>query len=246
MPKKLIYSVVTNQYDTIKPVKPYPGFDYWLFTDQENLEVEGWEIKTLPKSGSPIKQQRLVKINSFENTSNYDLTIYLDGNMEIIENPQLFLDRFYTGGFLTCEHPKRNTLKEEGKEIIRKKKDLPENVEKALEFALEMGYKDNLGLFETMVVVRDKSPEVEKLEQKWTEVFLRNSHRDQLSLPLASFLSRVTVQAIPRTELYKYFKRNRGHNVSLKFFKGQSSPKIGIWSQISNWLQKLSFNSGVN
>ncbi|MBN3582575.1 hypothetical protein JYB64_09255 [Algoriphagus aestuarii] len=238
MSKKLIYSVVTNQYDTIKPVKHFPGFDYWLFTDQGNLKVDGWEVKPLPKSSNPIKQQRLVKINSIENTPGYELTLYMDGNMEILENPQLFLDRFYTGGFLTCEHPKRSTLKEEGKEILRKKKDLPENVEKALSYAFEMGYQDDLGLFETMVVVRDKSPEVKKLEEKWTEIFNRNSHRDQLSLPLASFLSQVKVHAIPRAELFKYIKRNRGHNVSLKFFKGQKNPTQGIWARIANFFTK--------
>ena len=238
MAKKLVYSVVTNQYDTIKPVKQFPGFDFWLFTDQENLKVDGWKIKLLPKSSNPIKQQRLLKINSFENTGGYDLTLYMDGNMEIIENPQLFLDRFYSGGFLTCEHPKRSTIKEEGREILRKKKDLPENVEKALSLALELGYQDNLGLFETMVVVRDKSPEVAKLEEKWAEIFKRNSHRDQLSLPLASFLSQVKIHAIPRIELFNYIKRNRGHNVSLKFFKGQSKSKNGVWYRILNWFSK--------
>lgn len=234
MTKKLIYSVVTNQYDSIKPIGEKYGFDFWLFTDQENLEVAGWEIKLLPKSDNPIKQQRLIKINSIENTPEYDLTLYMDGNMEIIENPQLFLDRFYTGGFLTCMHPKRSTIKEEGKEILRKKKDLPENVEKALSFALELGYQDDLGLFETMVVVRDKSPEVAKLEKKWTEIFNRNSHRDQLSLPLASFLSQVKIHAVSRIWLFKYIKRNRGHNVSLKFFNEKPKPKKGIWFRFRN------------
>lgn len=238
MTKKLIYSVVTNQYDSIKPIGEKYGFDFWLFTDQENLEVAGWEIKLLPKSDNPIKQQRLIKINSFENTSEYDLTIYMDGNMEIIENPQLFLDRFYTGGFLTCTHPKRSTIKEEGKEILRKKKDLPENVEKALSYALELGYQDDLGLFETMVVVRDKSPEVAKLEKKWTEIFNRNSHRDQLSLPLASFLSQVKIHTLSRTWLFKYIKRNRGHNVSLKFFNEKPKPKKGIWFRVRNLFSK--------
>lgn len=224
MSQKLVYSVVTNQYDSIKPVQSYPGFDFWLFTDQEDLKVEGWETKPIPKSDEPIKQQRLIKINSFELPTEYDLTIYMDGNMEIIQDPQLFLDGFYKGGFMTCTHPKRSTLQEEAKEILRKKKDLPENVEKALVFAKSKGFKDDVGLFETMVLVRDKSPEVKNLEMHWTKVFLENSHRDQLSLPIASFLSGVSIHGIPRIELFKYIKRNRGHNVSLKFFRGSSKP----------------------
>ncbi|EAZ81169.1 DUF616 domain-containing protein [Algoriphagus machipongonensis] len=224
MSKKLIYSVVTNQYDTIKPVQSFSGFDFWLFTDQEDLKVEGWETKPIPKSEEPIKQQRLIKIKSSELPSEYDLTIYMDGNMEIIQDPQLFLDRFYNGGFMTCVHPKRSTLQEEAKEILRKKKDLPVNVEKTLAFAESQGFKDDIGLFETMVLVRDRSQEVKDLESQWAKVFSENSHRDQLSLPIASFLSGVSIHGIPRIELFKYIKRNRGHNVSLKFFRGSSKP----------------------
>ncbi len=225
MSRKLIYSVVTNKYDTIKPVNNYPGFDFWLFTDQENLKVKGWEIKLIPKSENPIKQQRLIKIDSFGNTPDYDLTIYIDGNMEILQNPQLFLNLYYKGGFMTCIHPKRSTLQEEAKEILRKKKDLPENVEKTLEFAKKQGFEDDLGLFESMVLVRDKSQKVKDLEKQWAKVFSENSHRDQLSLPIASFLSGVSIHGIPRVELFKYIKRNRGHNVSLKFLKENSQPK---------------------
>jgi|GEM_PF-1636428 len=226
MTKTLIYSVVTNNYDSIKPVKKYEGFDFWLFTDQDNLKVEGWETKVLAKGENPIKQQRLLKINSVENTPDYDVTIYMDGNMELIQNPKLFLDKFYKGGFLTCQHPKRSSLKEEGKEILRKKKDMPENIEKTLEFAQKQGYKDDGGLFETMVLVRDKSPDVKDLEEKWAEILSEYSHRDQLSLPIASFVSGVKIHTLSRPELFKYIKRNRGHNISLKFRKKESD---GFW-----------------
>lgn len=47
MKKSLIYSVITNKYDSIKPVRNYKGFDFWLFTDQEDLCSKGWEIKPL-------------------------------------------------------------------------------------------------------------------------------------------------------------------------------------------------------
>ncbi|TFV92176.1 hypothetical protein E4S40_16690 [Algoriphagus kandeliae] len=217
MAKSLIYSVVTNNYDNIKPVKPIEGFDFWLFTDQEDMKVEGWETKLIPKSDDPIKQQRTYKIKSCEFTAPYDLTIYMDGNMEIIQSPKEFLDKYYRGGFLTCKHPKRSSLNEEAKEIVKRKKDFPENVERALGYAKEVGYKDDLGLFENMVLVRDKSPAVKALEDKWAEILSKYSHRDQLSLPIASFLTKVPVHTLLREDLFKYIKRNRGHHISLKF-----------------------------
>ncbi|MCS5491965.1 glycosyltransferase domain-containing protein [Algoriphagus limi] len=224
MSNHLIYTVVTNNYDKVKPVIGVEGFDFWLFTDQEDLKIEGWETKVLPKSENPIKQQRLLKINSCEFTTPYELTIYMDGNMEIIQNPQKFLDKFFRGGFLTCEHPKRSSLAEEAKEILRKKKDLPENVERTLNYAKAIGYQDDLGLFETMVLVRDKSPEVRALEESWAKILSEYSHRDQLSLPIASYLTKVPIHIIERTELFKYIKRNRGHHISLKFRKKGEAP----------------------
>lgn len=223
MKEILVYTIVTNSYDSVKPVKNYPGFRFWLFSDNESLVIPGWETKPLPKSDNPIKQQRLVKINSCIYTPGFETTIYMDGNMELIKNPAEFLDECFTGGFLTTQHPKRFTIREEGKEILRRQKDLPENVERTLAFAAEVGYGDDLGLFETMVLVRDKSEEVAALEEKWGNLLETYSHRDQLSLPIASFLTSVKVNVIPRTTTFSYIKRNRGHKISLKFKNKNSS-----------------------
>lgn len=223
MKEILIYTIVTNNYDAVKPAKTYPGFCYWLFSDNEALKVPGWETKLLPKSADPIKQQRLVKINSSIYTPDFDTTIYIDGNIELIKDPMEFLKKYYAGGFLTTQHPKRSTILEEGREILRKQKDLPENVEKTLSYAKEIGFKDDLGLFETMVLVRDKSGEVAILEEKWAKLLGAFSHRDQLSLPIASFLTGVKVHVIPRTTTFSYMKRNRGHRISLKFRKKESN-----------------------
>lgn len=226
MKEILIYTIVTNSYDSVKPVKNYPGFRYWLFSDNESLAIPGWETIPLPKSENHIKQQRLVKINSCIYTPGFETTIYMDGNMELINNPGEFLEKYFTGGFLTTQHPKRASIREEGIEILRRRKDLPENVERTLAFAAEVGYKDDLGLFETMVLVRDKSKEVVALEEKWGSLLEIYSHRDQLSLPIASFLTGVKVNVIPRITTFSYIKRNRGHRISLKF----GTKKSGVFS----------------
>ncbi|HSF52246.1 MAG TPA: glycosyltransferase domain-containing protein [Algoriphagus sp.] len=236
MKEILIYTIVTNNYDAVKPAPNYPGFRYWLFSDNEDLRVPGWETKSLPKSDNPIKQQRLLKINSFLHTAGFDMTIYIDGNMELVKNPAEFLQKYYTGGFLTTQHPKRSTIREEAREILRKHKDLPENVEKTLTYAEEIGYQDDLGLFETMVLVRDKSHQVAILEEKWAKLLGTFSHRDQLSLPIASFLTGVKVNVIPRTTTFSYMKRNRGHKISLKFRNRRNEPS-GIFGPVINFIK---------
>jgi hypothetical protein len=221
MGKVLIYSVVTNNYDKVRTSKLFEGFDYWLFTDDPDFKVEGWVTKVVPKSANPIKQQRQIKINSCIHTKGYDVSIYIDGNMELIKNPEELLANHFVGGLLTTAHPKRSTLLAEGLEVIRKKKDLEENVKLTMEFARQVDFKDDLGLFETGVMIRDKSKGVEILEQKWSELLTTYSHRDQLILPIAVHLTGVKVHTIPRTTTFKYVKFNRGHQVSLKFRKGE-------------------------
>lgn len=228
MPKTLIYTIVTNNYDHVKPASKYPDFDFWLFTDQEDMEVEGWKIIQLPKSTNPIKQQRQIKINSCKYTPTYDLTIYIDGNMELIRNPSDLLKKHYSGGFMTTRHPKRSTLWAEGMTIIRKRKDMEVNVNSTLEFAKEVGFRDDLGLYETGVLIRDKSKDVERLEQKWSELLEEYSHRDQLTLPIALHLTGVEITSIPRSITFHYVKMNRGHRISLKFNNNQES-----------WLSKM-------
>jgi len=217
MNNKLIYSVVTNSYDKVKPAKVFPGFDYWLFSDNKDLNVAGWKLILINKDPNSILQQRLIKIKSFLYTTGYDLTIYFDGNFELIADPNKFLDNFYSGGILITKHPKRNGIFEEAREIVRKRKDAIEKVELALNYSKKVGYKDNLGLFETGFMVRDKSSETETLERKWAEILEQTSHRDQLSLPIASFLTKVKITTIPRSVTYQYLKFHRGHNFSLKF-----------------------------
>lgn len=221
MSKVLIYTIVTNNYDKVRTSKLFEGFDYWLFTDDPDFKVEGWVTKVVPKSANPIKQQRQIKINSHIYTQGYDISIYIDGNMELIKNPRELLANHFLGGILTSAHPKRSTLLAEGLEVIRKKKDLEENVKLTMEFATQVGFKDDLGLFETGVMVRDKSKEVQALEQKWSELLTTYSHRDQLILPIAVHLTGVKVHTIPRTTTFKYVKFNRGHRVSLKFSKNE-------------------------
>jgi len=238
MKEILIYTIVTNNYDAVKPIKKYPGFRYWLFSDNEFLQISGWELKLLPKTDNPIKQQRLVKIHSFIYTPDFEITIYLDGNMELIQDPGEFLVKYFSGGFLVTRHPKRSTIFEEGKEILRKQKDLPKNVENILSYSSEIGYKDDLGLFETMVLVRDKSMEVAILEEKWAEILESYSHRDQLSLPIASFLTGVKVNVIPRTTTFSYIKRNRGHKISLKFSNEKVNP-LQIFSNLIHAIKRV-------
>lgn len=219
MNKKLIYTVCTNGYDQVKPAKVYQGFDYWLFTDDPYLQVRGWETKVIPKSKDPIKQQREIKIRSCEYTKGYSLTIYHDANIELTNNPNQLISQFFKGGILTTIHHSRRSVVEEAKRIIELNKDTEESCTRTLNAISE--YPDNLGLWETGIMVRDKS--IRELEDTWWGMLKDYSHRDQLTLPYASWKTGISIGGIRRPMMYSFFKINRGH------FSQFKQDKIKIW-----------------
>jgi hypothetical protein len=205
--KYLIYTIVTNNYDKVPKPKIYQGFDYWLFTDDPYLEVQGYETKVLPKSSNPIKQQRQVKILSHEYTKGYSLSIYHDANIELTNNPLQLISQFFKGGMLTTTHAQRSTIKEEAKRIVELNKDTQQSVDFTMQGLSD--YPDNLGLWETGIMIRDKS--VAELERVWFELLNQYSHRDQLTLPYAAWKTGIHPAGLRRVLMYSFFKLNRGH-----------------------------------
>ena len=208
--KYLIYTVVTNNYDKVPKPKIYQGFDYWLFTDDPYLHVQGYETKVLPKSSDPIKQQREVKIMSHEYTKGYSTTIYHDANIELTSNPLQLIRQFFKGGMLTTTHANRQTIKEEAKRIVELGKDTQQSVDFTMENLKH--YPDNLGLWETGIMIRDKS--VAELERVWFQLLSQMSHRDQLTLPYAAWSTGIVPAGLRRVLMYSFFKLNRGHYIN--------------------------------
>lgn len=208
--KYLIYTVVTNNYDKVPKPKIYQGFDYWLFTDDPYLNVQGYETKVLPKSTDSIKQQREVKIMSHEYTKGYSITIYHDANIELTNNPLQLIRQFFKGGLLTTTHANRATIKAEGKRIVELGKDTQQSVDFTLQSLSD--YPDNLGLWETGIMIRDKS--VAELEKLWFELLKQYSHRDQLTLPYAAWKTDIIPAGLRRVLIYSFFKINPGHFIN--------------------------------
>lgn len=75
--KKVIYTCITNNYDTLKPITKKAGWDYICFTDS-NIKSDYWQIKPLPKEVETLpanKKQRFVKLNPHLFLPQYDLSI---------------------------------------------------------------------------------------------------------------------------------------------------------------------------
>lgn len=216
--RKLIYTVCTNNYDQVKPPKVYFGYDYWLFTDDPYLQVKGWQTKVIAKSEG-CKLQREIKIRSCEYTKGYDLTIYHDANIELINNPNQLINQFFRGGILTCTHWGRSNVRQEGDQIIKLGKDAIESVEATLEAVSDCLV--TYGLWATGILIRDKS--VRELEECWWSMVRDYSHRDQLTLPYASWKTNTPINGIRRALMYSFFGIQPGHKSSAR------KDRINVW-----------------
>lgn len=86
-PKIVCYTCITNQYDVLKPLSyQHQSIDLVCFTDNKDINSNGWILKDIPddlKHLSKVKQQRILKIHPQKYLSEYDISLWIDGNFVI-------------------------------------------------------------------------------------------------------------------------------------------------------------------
>ncbi len=189
--KIVVYTCVTGGYDTFDyPMEnPEPNVDYVLFTDSKNLKPKGWIVKPIPSEFQymdTIKQSKVVKILPHRFLSNYDVSIYIDGNVRLSKFTNLNslvnhcdLDNHF---LYVRHHPVRNCLYKEQKEITRLKIDTINDTLKQVTRYHDEGFPINYGLTENNILIRNhNNPDCQQLMEFWAREVVMGSFRDQLS-----------------------------------------------------------------
>ena len=186
--KKVIYTCITSDYDNlIEPQFISDDFDYVCFTDSVFMRNELWNIRPLPKeieNLSKIKKQRYVKINAHKVLPEYDLSIWVDGNVLIKGDLNEFIGLTLTGD--TCiyvpQHPLRKCLYDESKAVLNMKKDIADIVNPQMERYKAEGFPKDYGLLQSNILLRIHNDDnCIRLMEAWFNELKDNSHRDQLS-----------------------------------------------------------------
>jgi hypothetical protein len=83
--KVAVYTSVTGNYDNLlAPAIKVPGWDYLCFTDETSTARIGWEVRALPQNDlDQIRRSRLPKILAHRFLLDYDISIWIDGNVGI-------------------------------------------------------------------------------------------------------------------------------------------------------------------
>lgn len=194
-PRIVVYTCITGGYDRIhEPSYVTPGVDYICFTDNMDMKSKTWKLKPMPeelKGFSKVKQQRGVKILAHRYLPDYDISIWVDGVVDVRGNIKDYLKTFdfNTYSVFIPEHPERKCIYKEIDACIRIKKIKGDQVtlaKKQLERYRAEKFPENYGLVQTNVMIRWHNDQYSKdLMEKWWSELKDYSHRDQLSFNYA-------------------------------------------------------------
>lgn len=194
-PRIVVYTCITGGYDNIiEPTVVTPGVDYICFTDDPTLKSKTWKFRPIPEelSGlSKVKQQRGVKILAHRYLPDYDISVWVDGAVQVRGNIKEYLKSLDFNKYCVFipEHPARKCIYAEKDACIRAQKIKGDGIplaEKQMKRYKEEGFPANYGLVQTNVMMRrHNDPYSKELMGKWWEELKDYSHRDQLSFNYA-------------------------------------------------------------
>jgi len=192
--KIVVYTAIVGGYDTLnEPLVKPDGVDFVCFTDRD-IESKTWEIrKILPLYSDNTRTARKYKVLPHRWFSEYDVSIWLDGN-KIIEGDILkYIEYLGDSNLALFDHTKcfdkRDCVYEEANAIFRlgqepgkQFKDNPYIIKSQMERYISEGYPQHNGLAFTCGIVRkhNQSDVIKVMEDWWTEIKY-GSKRDQLS-----------------------------------------------------------------
>lgn len=186
--KIAIYTVSTGKYDNLKePIYIDENIDYFVFTEQNIKGDSIWKKKEIPeqlKNLPSLDQARYIKTHPHEFFSEYDYSMFIDGNIRITCDVKPL---FYTlidsqKKIAIHKHQVRNCIYDEAKAIYAVGKASKKLLRAQIKKYKKDGFPANYGLFETNVVIRKHNdPECKKIMDDWWNEMSIWTKRDQLS-----------------------------------------------------------------
>lgn len=170
--KIVVYTAIVNNYDFV-PEYSYDGVDFKCI-----------ELNT---DGDSTRLARKHKVLAHQYMEGYDYSIWLDGNMRLLQHPAIVIQSILRDADLAsiC-HPTRCCTYQEAMAVKKLGLDDPAVVDAQMN-----RYKGILpvgnGLVETAIVIRKHNDKVKAFNELWWSEIENGSKRDQLSVMWALY-----------------------------------------------------------
>lgn len=205
--KIAVYTAIMGGFDSLQdPLIVTPGIDYICFTDNKKIKSKVWQIRYIEnKDIKSRKKAREIKLLPHIYLSDYDYSIWVDGNIVILKNLQELIDNFILENkkISTFKHFERNCIYEEGVCCAYLKKDDPLSIYRQLAYCISENYPVNNGLAETNVLIREHSDsKVIEFMKEWWDSVNKRCIRDQLSFNLCAYKLKMEIDYIKGNARY--------------------------------------------
>lgn len=189
MNKKCIYTALTGGYDNLnQPQVIDDSFDYICFSnDIKQNKVGIWQIRQIPfyhKDNTRVS--RYPKFHPHVLLNEYEFSVYIDANNVILDNyiykraNELHAENAVFGHVV---HPYRDCIYKEIFDCMFYGNDRWIPLFKSLRFLLRNNFPFKAGLYENNLIFWNHHvPIVSKVLDDFWALYLKKSHRDQLSL----------------------------------------------------------------
>ncbi len=203
--KKVIYTCITGEYDGLYNHQYVDEeWDYVCFSDsvvQTDLN-SSWRILPLKdKSFDDQRINRWHKINAHLCVGDYEDSIYIDGNIDILSKDffdEIKKQKELSSIFSVMAHPARDCLYQEALACIELGKDTSKNIEPQMEVYRRDRYPEHNGLYTNSILYRKhNNKKVIKMMNEWWTQLRDYSRRDQLSLPYIFWKNKFKPHILP-------------------------------------------------
>ncbi len=181
----VVYTAIFGDYDVLlEPKCKSENCDYICFTDNPKLRTKTWKLARLPSEGlSPALQNRKVKICPHLYFPNYEYSVYVDGNIEIIGHMEELVDKYLKEHYMACtKHQERDCIYQEAEVCIELGLDNSQRVRQQMAKYNQAGYPKYYGLTDNSILLRrHNEPLIKQVMEDWWNEIERGSKRDQLS-----------------------------------------------------------------
>jgi len=196
--KKVLYTAICGKWDNLPILKEIPkGWDYVCFTSEDLEPCEPWQIIHTHRMYNDPRDSRIYKINPHVFLSKYDVSVWMDGNIQLNKGWEKVVNDSLSKSDLTfLRHP--NAVKgayHEGRRCINMKKDTEKNILPQLAFYQSEGLPDNEPTAATGILIR-RHNKLEKFLRLWWKQVHKYSFRDQIGLPYARWKTKVKYEEI--------------------------------------------------
>ncbi len=186
----VVYTAIIGDYDSILiPEVIDPDIDYVCFSDRPRDGFGVFSIWPVDyHNADPVKIARYIKTHPHKYFPEYDVSIWVDGNVLIRGDLKKYIDKIKSAGmsFGAVTHPRRNCLYDEADSCKEMNKDDAEIIDSQVARYRHLCIQPETGLIETnFFITFHHDPAVQNALTLWWSEIERFSRRDQLSVMYA-------------------------------------------------------------